>query len=55
MFLLGFMSLKLRWTFDLQEYDELLHTCEDRLRSVGVPLRGFRSSEQILNTATPRD
>ncbi|XP_026179652.1 dynein regulatory complex subunit 4-like [Mastacembelus armatus] len=39
-----------------QEYDQLLHICEERLRVLGVPLQDlpFRPAEQILNGPTPK-
>ncbi|XP_047433965.1 dynein regulatory complex subunit 4-like isoform X2 [Mugil cephalus] len=36
-----------------EEYDRMLHTCKERLKSTGAPLHHFRPSEQILNSATP--
>ncbi|XP_008276572.1 growth arrest-specific protein 8-like [Stegastes partitus] len=41
---------------DCQEYEELLLTCTDRLKALGVPLHDFhfRPAEQIQNRTTPK-
>ncbi|XP_040891362.1 dynein regulatory complex subunit 4 isoform X2 [Toxotes jaculatrix] len=41
---------------ECQEYNELLLTCKERLKTSGVPLLDFpfRSAEQILNGPTPK-
>ncbi|XP_040003242.1 dynein regulatory complex subunit 4-like isoform X2 [Xiphias gladius] len=41
---------------ECQEYDDLLQTCTERLKALGVPRWDFpfRSAEQILNRPTPK-
>ena len=43
-------------TRDLQEYDDLLQTCTERLKALGVSDYDFpfRTTDQILNGPTPK-